>query len=234
MGAKIVENALVIYTDGSLFRGRRGGYGMLFIHFDALGAPTVLLEHNPPGATGTTINRMELKAVIEALELAPEQSCYAAVDRVIIRTDSAYVASNCYGPLMNWSKNQWRDARNRPIENVDLWKNYIRARNKIRKRIEIAKVKGHGKRHEKDPLQDRADKLARESAQSPLSAVEFHESTRKKKGTEQTRRGNITVNGTEVAIYVVSTKRLRPQNEWRYRYQIMKEDVVQSARFYLQ
>ena len=38
---KIVENALVIYTDGSCHpRGRKGGFGVLFLHYDDVGSET--------------------------------------------------------------------------------------------------------------------------------------------------------------------------------------------------
>lgn len=47
---KIVEDALVIYTDGSLYpRGRKGGYALVFVHFDSIGEERVVDEQVPPG-----------------------------------------------------------------------------------------------------------------------------------------------------------------------------------------
>lgn len=89
---RIVENALVVYTDGSLYpRGRKGGYGAVFIHIDDVGAEKVVLEHAPPGVGSTTGNRMELQACIDAFKLAPTVGCFSTVDKLVIRTDSAYV-----------------------------------------------------------------------------------------------------------------------------------------------
>ena len=59
---KIVENALVIYTDGSLYpKGRKGGYGIVFLYFDDVGEEHFITSHEPIGIAGTTGNRMELE-----------------------------------------------------------------------------------------------------------------------------------------------------------------------------
>src|SRR5690242_9585520 len=105
---RIVENALVIYTDGSLFpKGRRGGFGILFVHFDSVGNEMIIEEHAPPGIAGTTGNRMELQAVITAMRRAPDVACYESVDRVVIRTDSQYVANNYRNAANYWSRQKW-------------------------------------------------------------------------------------------------------------------------------
>jgi ribonuclease HI len=89
---RLVENALVVYTDGSLiWKGRKGGYGLVFVHIDERGNETVVGEHAPPGIAGTTGNRMELQACVDALELSPNQECFGKVNRLVIRTDSQYV-----------------------------------------------------------------------------------------------------------------------------------------------
>lgn len=77
---KIVEDALLIYTDGSLYpKSRKGGYGVVFIHVDAVGEERVIADHSPPGISGTTGNRMELRACIDALKMAPNLDCFHAV-----------------------------------------------------------------------------------------------------------------------------------------------------------
>jgi ribonuclease HI len=74
---RLIENALVIYTDGSLiWKGRKGGYGLVFVHVDDLGNEVVVGEYAPPGIAGTTGNRMELQACVDAVELGPKQECY--------------------------------------------------------------------------------------------------------------------------------------------------------------
>lgn len=70
--AKIIENAILVYTDGSLYpKGRRGGFAIVFVHVDRIGQETIIDTHSPPGVTGTTNNRMELQASIAGLARVP-------------------------------------------------------------------------------------------------------------------------------------------------------------------
>ena len=79
-----IENALLIYTDGSLYPGAKGGYGIVFVHVDDIGEETEVDSYNPPGIVGTTGNRMELQACIEGVKMAPTMDCYADVNEVVV------------------------------------------------------------------------------------------------------------------------------------------------------
>jgi ribonuclease HI len=62
------EDALNIYTDGSMLAGpRRGGAGLLFIVLDSQGNEQ-REERVLPGVAGATQNQMELEAVIQGLK----------------------------------------------------------------------------------------------------------------------------------------------------------------------
>jgi ribonuclease HI len=166
---RIVENALLIYTDGSLqWRGRKGGYGMVFVHVDDVGNETVVDEHAPPGILGTTGNRMELLAVITAVKKAPDCACYPQIAKVVVRTDSRYVTENYKRALFQWSQSRWMNEAGRPIDNADLWRDFAREYRRAEKKPHIEWVKGHGKGRQKDPLNYAADKLAKASRDSPL------------------------------------------------------------------
>jgi len=224
---KIVEDALLIYTDGSLFpKGRKGGYGIVFIHVDPVGKETVVDEHAPPGISGTTGNRMELQACIQALKMAPDLNCFDTVNRVVVRTDSRYVVDNFHSALGSWRSHQWKNAQGRPVENADLWKNLVRAYGKIHKRVEFEWVKGHGKGRLKDPYNVRADKLAKESAKSPLSRHVFRSSVRRKIGSPRTQRGSVKIFGQKLIIYIIEVKREKVQKIWNYRYQVASKDSI--------
>lgn len=222
---RIVEDALLIYTDGSLFpTGRKGGYGILFVHVDAVGHETIIQEHAPPGISGTTGNRMELLACVEALKLAPECECYPTVAKVVIRTDSQYITSNHTNALFVWSKARWRNGFGKPIDNADLWKDFVRAYAKVQKRIIIEKVKGHGRGKAKDPHNYTADKLARSSAKHPLSSKSYRASVRKKFAPGETKIGSVRLVGQSFVIYVIEVLRMRTQRVWKYRYQVVSPD----------
>jgi ribonuclease HI len=67
------------------------------------------------GERDTTNNRMELTAVIRALE-ALKRNC--AVD---VYTDSRYVQKGISEWLATWKLRGWRTADKKPVKNIDLW-----------------------------------------------------------------------------------------------------------------
>ncbi|MGH8675771.1 MAG: ribonuclease HI [Burkholderiales bacterium] len=109
--AKATREAVVdIYADGAC-RGNPGpgGWG------------AVLRTHGVErelfgGAQATTNNRMELTAVIRALE-ALRRHCSARV-----YTDSQYVQKGITDWIHAWKRRGWRTADRKPVKNEDLWR----------------------------------------------------------------------------------------------------------------
>jgi ribonuclease HI len=99
-----------VYTDGAC-KGNPGvgGWGVL-LEYD--GAARELYGGEPL----TTNNRMELTAVIRALE-ALKRSC-----RVRLHTDSQYVQQGISSWIHNWKRRGWRTADRKPVKNADLWR----------------------------------------------------------------------------------------------------------------
>ncbi len=73
------------------------------------------------GEKDTTNNRMEMMAVIAALE-ALTQPC-----NVKIVTDSQYVMKGMLEWLPGWKKRNWKTAAKKPVKNVDLWQRMEKA-----------------------------------------------------------------------------------------------------------
>ena len=67
------------------------------------------------GEPNTTNNRMELRAVIEALAALKSDSS------VRLHTDSKYVLDGITTWIHNWKKRGWKTAGKKPVKNVDLW-----------------------------------------------------------------------------------------------------------------
>ncbi|MGH8701648.1 MAG: ribonuclease HI [Burkholderiales bacterium] len=99
-----------IYTDGSC-KGNpgAGGWGVLLMQ----GGKTRELHG---GEAHTTNNRMELIAVIRALEALEGGT------RVRLHTDSQYVQLGISKWIRDWKKRGWRTADRKPVKNVDLWR----------------------------------------------------------------------------------------------------------------
>ena len=64
----------------------------------------------------TTNNRMELMAVIKALE-ALKRTC-----KVTVFTDSVYVQKGMTEWIHNWKARGWKTSDKKPVKNDDLWK----------------------------------------------------------------------------------------------------------------
>ena len=101
------------------------------------------------GENPTTNNRMELTAVIVALETLKE-SC-----TVELYSDSKYVIDALTkGWLDSWRKSGWRKADKKPVLNVDLWERLLPQLE--RHEMHYHWVKGHAE-NEKN---NRCDKMA--------------------------------------------------------------------------
>ena len=102
------ENRVEIFTDGAC-RGNPGpgGWGAI-LRYD--GKETQLQGAQEE----TTNNRMELQAVISALEKL-NKSCV-----VHVTTDSRYVMDGIQQWLANWKRNGWKTAAKKPVKNEDL------------------------------------------------------------------------------------------------------------------
>ncbi len=101
--------SIEIYTDGAC-RGNPGPGGWAALlssgaHEKELSGAEIL----------TTNNRMELTAVIRALQALKRQS------RVRLYTDSEYVRRGITEWLRTWKARGWLTAERKPVKNQDLW-----------------------------------------------------------------------------------------------------------------
>jgi ribonuclease HI len=138
MSEKVVE----IYADGAC-KGNPGpgGWGALL----RMGGVEKELYG---GEAATTNNRMELTAVIQALE-SLKRRC-----RVRLYTDSQYVQKGISSWIHDWKRRAWRTADKKPVKNVDLWQRLDALAQEHD--VEWHWVKGHAGH----PENERADALA--------------------------------------------------------------------------
>jgi ribonuclease HI len=137
-----MSERVVIYTDGAC-KGNPGPGGW--------GAWMRWGDHEKElfgGERNTTNNRMELTAVIEALQLLKRRV------PVAIYTDSEYVKNGITTWIHNWKKRGWRTADNKPVKNAELW-------TRLDTLVAQHDVQWHWVRgHTGDPGNERADQLA--------------------------------------------------------------------------
>jgi ribonuclease HI len=149
-------NAIKIYTDGAA-RGNPGpgGYGAILMW-------NTLRKELSRGYRLTTNNRMELLAVITAL-----QALTKAEHPVHIYSDSQYVVrAISEGWLNTWIKTNFRGDKKNP----DLWKQYHKLSQQFN--ITMHWVKGHAN----NPYNNRCDELATAAADGrDLEVDEWYE-----------------------------------------------------------
>ena len=138
-----------IFTDGScLGNPGAGGYG-------------AILRYGPhqkelsAGYKLTTNNRMEMLAVIKAMQTLTEPCL------VTLTTDSQYVKNGIQSWLKNWKRNGWKTSAKEPVKNVDLWQQIDEQVQKHK--VEWQWVKGHAGHDENE----KCDELARKAAGKP-------------------------------------------------------------------
>ena len=147
------SDVVEIYADGAC-KGNPGpgGWGV-WLSFD--GREKELFG----GEELTTNNRMELTAVIRALE-ALKRSC-----RAHIHTDSKYVSQGISEWIHNWKTRGWRTSDKKPVKNEDLWKRLDELAQQHT--IEWIWVKGHAG----DMGNERADALANRGAEAHMNQM---------------------------------------------------------------
>ena len=141
-----------IYTDGACSGNPgAGGWGVILRY----GKTEKELSG---GEALTTNNRMELKAVIEALK-ALKKTC-----QITLYTDSRYVMDGVTKWMPNWKLNNWKTTNKKSaVKNLELWQELDGLLSQHR--IKWVWVKGHSGH----PENERVDKLARDQAKAYLA-----------------------------------------------------------------
>ena len=131
-----------IYSDGAC-KGNPGpgGWGALMVVGDKR-------REICGGESNTTNNRMEMTAVIRALEQLKKPS------HVRVHTDSQYVQKGISEWMAGWKRRNWRTADGKAVKNQDLWRE-LDTLNTLHT-IEWKWVRGHNGH----PENERADALA--------------------------------------------------------------------------
>jgi ribonuclease HI len=146
-----ISDYVEIYADGAC-KGNPGpgGWGALLVY---KGVEKFLSG----GELITTNNRMEMMAVIQALQSLNRAS------KVKLYTDSVYVQKGMTEWLKGWKQRNWRTSDKKPVKNEDLWKILDDIANQHQ--VEWIWVKGHAGH----PGNERADALANEGVAKILA-----------------------------------------------------------------
>lgn len=141
------DSHLWIFTDGACSGNPGpGGWGVL------IRCNQQVLELSG-GEKHTTNNRMEMLAVIYALEWVQNNSVQGPMT---IASDSQYVIKGITQWIDGWIRNGWKTSAKKPVENQDLWQR-LWGLSKNHSTITWQWVRGHNGH----PENERVDALAR-------------------------------------------------------------------------
>jgi ribonuclease HI len=137
------KNIVEIFTDGACSGNPGpGGYGAILKY----GAETKEISGSQ---RETTNNRMEMMAIIKALELL-KRPC-----KIKVFTDSNYLVKGMTEWVPGWVEKNWLNSRKKPVSNKDLWERLLKL-SRLHQ-IEWKWIRGH----HGHPENERCDQLAK-------------------------------------------------------------------------
>lgn len=141
-------DSTVVFTDGAC-AGNPGRGGWAWAVAPG-GEP-----YGSGGAAHSTNQRMELQAVLEALQALPGQ--------LTIVSDSTYVV-HCFRDRwwVKWKANGWKNSQKQPVANTDIWTPLVEL--VLERQPTFRWVKGHSG----DPMNDLVDRLAVAASAGPF------------------------------------------------------------------
>ncbi|HCM29137.1 MAG: ribonuclease HI [Treponema sp. GWB1_62_6] len=152
----MTDGELLVFTDGGC-SGNPGPGGWAYVIVSPENG-NVLAEKWGAEAN-TTNNRMELSAVIAALDLLLADP-RSSGRKVTVYTDSQYVQKGISTWILSWKRNGWRTAAKEPVKNKELWQRLDEL--SARLPMEWRWVKGHAG-HE---FNERCDRMTQEAIAS--------------------------------------------------------------------
>ncbi|MDR3019390.1 MAG: ribonuclease HI [Treponema sp.] len=113
-----MEASINIYTDGGC-SGNPGPGGWAYIILRQTFQGWEIIAQEKGAESDTTNNKMELRAVIEALRALKSKNNVPR--RAAVFTDSQYVQKGISEWIHTWKRNSWRTSDKKPVKNKELW-----------------------------------------------------------------------------------------------------------------
>lgn len=144
----MTKSLVIIFTDGACSGNPGpGGWGAIIAFGDRV-------RELGGSASGTTNNRMELTATIEALRFVYDTGF--SEGEIHLHTDSTYIIRGITGWVFGWMKRGWITAQGGAVENKDLWEILLKLTRRPGVKIDWRYVRGHSG----TPGNERCDEIA--------------------------------------------------------------------------
>lgn len=125
-----------IYTDGSCLKNPGlGGYGIVIKE-----NKKIIFIYQERSDGETTNNRMELSAILKALELTQK---WFKNEQCVIYSDSSYCVRSFNEWLSKWAISNWKNSKEQIVENLDLMQELYKYHQIDFPNFCIKKIPGH-------------------------------------------------------------------------------------------
>ena len=143
-------HSTVVYTDGSCRHNGCGGWAWAYHDKDGH------IIHGKGRTADTTNNRMELTAIVEAMEH------FSTPTNLTIVSDSQYCVKGSQSWMYKWETNNWkRSVHGNPVKNPELWKRVMEL-TRFHDSVSFLWVRGHNG----DPMNEFCDRIASDESQN--------------------------------------------------------------------
>lgn len=145
------QETKIFYTDGACSGNPGpGGFGVVQMSELTIGKrnqlgnwekatlPSIKYAYNKL-TKDTTNNREELKAIIHVFKIAAADPG----NEYLVYSDSAYAVNMINNWIWGWAKNNWRNSKNKEVENIDLVKEIYKYLNIEFFNCQVKKCSGH-------------------------------------------------------------------------------------------
>jgi ribonuclease HI len=165
---------------------------------------------------------MELTACVEALRLVTTQHPpvpKSSYQKIVIYSDLALISEGIGAAESVWPDRGWLTQENEPVMNADLWEELVRLKRKAGW-VEFRHVKSH----RRNPYNNRADALAKESADLAWQPQRTPKKVTRKRSSRQTEARVIPMKGQTEIIRIVVVRPIPGRPHHAYKYEVVGED----------
>jgi RNase H len=209
----LAERALSVFTEAPGWLGRGGEESGFASSTRTTSATRRLSTWTSRGTRARRSHAWSCRPSSSPSRRSRRVGCRLTCSTTSAATDATYAAEDLNNALYNWPRNGWTTREGAPVLNADLWKELTREYRKLKQqrlRVEITWRKGHSA---SNPHNKVADKLAKQSAGSPLEATRVAPVVRRKKSMRTTERGSELMLGQERVPRLRRFRVLRQPND---------------------
>ena len=171
---------------------------------------------------------MELKACIQAFEEILKYPHISRFKHIKIYSDSSYVVNNQGNAIYIWPKSKYRRLSGGLVENADLWKEWLKKRQKLSKMLRGVRIDVTWRNRRSSDHMRNVDNIAKASSAAcigkPFRAVGV------RRHRLPVRPGGVNFFGQKMTIHIVTAEKMKVQGMNKYSCQVISKSNADYKR----